>query len=98
MVEDGDWLSAEAAATYLRLPSKTIYALVKAGRLPALRFPVRIRREDLDALLDHCRIKPGELCHLNQYAGGASRGLPRISNQGLPDRRYGPRLRRTDTA
>ena len=94
----GKWLSAEDAATYLRLPLNTIYLLVNTGQLPALRFPVRIGREDLDGLVEQCRIKPGALSHLNQYAGGASRpGPPRINNSGVPDRRYGPRLRRTTT-
>ncbi len=49
-------------------------------------------------MLSLSRIKPGGLSHPNQDAGGASRGLERITNQGVPDRRYGPWLRRTDTA
>jgi len=61
VAEEGEWLDVEAAAEHVRLPVNTIYRMVRDGRLPALRFPVRIRREDLDTLLDRCRIKPGEL-------------------------------------
>lgn len=87
-------VSAEDAATYLRLPLNTIYRLVNTGRLPALRFPIRICREDLNGLLEHCRIKPGELSHLNQYAGDACRaGASRINHSGgrtgAPDRDSG---------
>lgn len=56
-----EWLDVEAAAEHVRLSRTTIYQLVHDGRLPALRFPVRIRRQDLDNILEHCRIKPGEL-------------------------------------
>ncbi|MCA1676440.1 MAG: helix-turn-helix domain-containing protein, partial [Actinobacteria bacterium] len=67
-----EWLGAEAAAAYLNLSPKTIYRLIHDGVLPAVRFPVRVRRDDLDALLDRCRVRPGELAHLNQYANGPS--------------------------
>lgn len=43
-----EWLDVEAAAEHVRLSRTTIYQLVHDGRLPALRFPVRIRRQDLD--------------------------------------------------
>lgn len=58
---NGDWLDAEAAAEYVRLPVNTIYRMVRDGRLPALRFPVRIERRHLESLLERCRIKPGVL-------------------------------------
>lgn len=43
-----------------RLPPNNVYGLIQEGKLPALRFPVRIRRRDLDTLFERCRIKPGE--------------------------------------
>jgi excisionase family DNA binding protein len=92
-VAGGDeWLDAEAAARYLGFHVNTIYQMVRDGRLPALRFPVRIRPEDLDTCLERCRIKPGELRHLNAYASGAHlSGEPPITRRGAPDRRFGPR-------
>ena len=65
---EAEWLDAEAAARYFRLPVDTIYRMVRDGQLPALRFPVRIARHDLERLPERCRIKPGELAHLNRHA------------------------------
>lgn len=90
---EGDWVDAEAAARYLDFHVNTIYQMVRDGRLPALRFPVRIRRQDLDTCLERCRIQPGELAHLNQYAGRTNVPAdPVTTRRGTPDRRYGPRL------
>lgn len=92
VAEQAEWFDVEAAARYLAFHPETIYRMIREGRLPALRHPVRIRREDLDACLERCRIKPGELAHLNPFAGGdhlaAERG---VTKAGRPDRRYGPR-------
>jgi len=97
MAAETEWMDAEAAAKYLDFHPNTIYQMVRDGRLPALRFPVRIRREDLDTVLERCRIKPGELAHLNQYARRDHLvDAPAITKAGTPDRRYGPRLARTD--
>ena len=61
-VADKDqWLDVEAAARLLDFPPNTVYRLIREGKLPALRFPVRIRRQDLDSVLERCRVKPGEL-------------------------------------
>ena len=88
-----EWLYAEAAARYLHLHPNTIYRMVREEKLPAVRFPVRIRRQDLDSVLERCRIKPGELFDLNQYASGVQlTGAAAITRRGIPDRRYGPRL------
>lgn len=72
MAEDG-WLSAKEAARYLNVSEGTIYDLIAAGKLEAMHPPVRIKRSALDACLAACRIKPGELAHLNQYATGRYR-------------------------
>jgi excisionase family DNA binding protein len=63
MTGEPEWLDVEAAARFLNLRPNTIYRLINDGQLPALRFPVRIRREDLEACLERCRILPGELAH-----------------------------------
>jgi excisionase family DNA binding protein len=63
---EAEWLNTETAGRYLNLPTTTIYRMVREGRLPALRFPVRIHRQHLDTVLERCRIKPGELAHLNR--------------------------------
>ena len=78
VAEQDEWIGVEAAARLIDLHRNTIYRLVREGRLPALKFPVRIRRQDLDDLLDRFRVKPGELAHLNAYAKGARplRGHP----------------------
>lgn len=49
------WVIPVEAATYARVNVKTIYRYIENGTLPASRFGprcVRIRREDLLALLD----------------------------------------------
>ena len=63
------YVDANTAAACLNLPLKTVYSIIESGRLPALGFPVRIHRDDLAKVIERCRIKPGELRHLNQYAG-----------------------------
>ena len=90
VAEQAEWLDVDAAARYLDFHPNTIYRMIREGRLVALRFPVRIRRGDLDACIERCRIKPGELAHLNAYAVGRGE-----TKAGRPDRRRGPRqLRR----
>ena len=92
VAERDEWLTAQEGASYVRLPLNTIYQMVRDGRLPALRFPVRIQRQHLDTLLERCRIKPGELAHLNAYAKGVLLAPePLITRAGTPDRRFGPR-------
>ncbi len=67
--ETGEYVDAKTAASRLNLPLNTIYRLIQSGKLPALRFPVRIRKDELDRVLERCRLQPGDLSHLNQYAG-----------------------------
>lgn len=64
MADEAEWLDVESAGRYVGLSTNTIYRLVREGKLPALRFPVRIERRHLDACYDQCRIRPGELSHL----------------------------------
>jgi excisionase family DNA binding protein len=69
------YLDAKTAAERLNLPLSAIYRMIESGRLPALRFPVRIHSDELAKLVDRCRIKPGELRHLNQYSGRPPSGV-----------------------
>ncbi len=92
---DDQWLDVQEAARLLHVHPNTIYRLIREARLPALRFPVRIRREDLDGVIEQCRIKPGELGHLNAYASGAHLAPAVLTTkEGRPDRRFGPRARK----
>jgi excisionase family DNA binding protein len=95
VAEQAEWLDVEAAARYLALHPSMIYRMIHEGRLAASRSPVRIRREDLDACLERCRIKPGDLAHMNAFAGGAHLAAERaVTKAGRPDRRYGRRVER----
>jgi hypothetical protein len=91
-VAEEEWVDAEAAARHLGLPTRLVYAMISAGQLPALCFPVRIRRQDLDGCLDRCRIKPCDLAHLdaNPDRRGGRRQAP-VTQRATPDRRYGRR-------
>jgi hypothetical protein len=46
--------------------------MIRDDTLPALPFPFRISRHDLDTLFERCRIKPGELLHVSQHARPSS--------------------------
>lgn len=70
---DDDWLDPAEVARLLNLPERIVYTLIEEGKVPAVRWPVRIRRSDLALCLDACRIKPGNLAHLNAYSGGTYR-------------------------
>ena len=90
VADHDEWLDVDAAARYLSLPASTIRRLIRHGQLATLRFPVRVRRQELDACLDRCRIKPGDLSYASQ--GPPRRpGDPPSTRKGVPDRRYGPR-------
>ena len=66
VADHDEWLDVDAAARYLCLPASTIRRMIRHGHLATLRFPVCIRRQELDACLDRCRIKPGDLSYASQ--------------------------------
>lgn len=68
-------MSTAEAADVLGLRTRTLYRLIDEGQLPAYRFGrvIRLRRSDLDAFIDRCRIEPGSLDHL--YPDGSCRQL-----------------------
>lgn len=72
MAED-EWIDPAEAARLLNLPERIVYTLIEEGKVPAVRWPARIRRSDLGLCLEACRIKPGDLAHLNAYSGGRYR-------------------------
>lgn len=86
-VAEEEGLDVEAAAAYLGLPARLVYAMVNAGQVPALRFPLQIRRQDLENCLERCRIRRGELAHLdlNATRRGGSRT---ITARDTPDRLF----------
>lgn len=73
LVDEDEWLDPAEAARLLKLPERIIYVLIAEGTVPAVRWPARIRRADLDLVLEACRIRPGDLAHLNAYSGGRYR-------------------------
>jgi excisionase family DNA binding protein len=72
-VAEDEWLEPAEAARLLDVPERVVYTLIQEGKLRSVRWPARILRSDLDKCLDACRIKPGDLAHLNQYSGGQYR-------------------------
>lgn len=52
--EDRAFLTIDEVLSYLRVKARTVYRLIKAGELPAIRVgrQWRIRRSDLDAWLE----------------------------------------------
>jgi hypothetical protein len=69
MAED-EWINPAEAARLLHLPERIVYTLIEEGKVHAVHWPVRIRRSDLHLCLEACRIKPGDLAHLNRYPSG----------------------------
>lgn len=76
------YLDAKTAAVRLNLPLNAIYRLIESGKLPALRFPVRIHPDELAKVVDRCRIKPGELRHLTSTSGVRRAGLRVVPLEG----------------
>ncbi len=92
MSED-EWVDLETAARRLGVAPKLVRRLVDDGELDVRRAPIRIRRSELDACLERCRIAPGALAHLDPNAGKRAdphRRAP-LTRAGRPDRRYGRR-------
>ena len=92
MADDHDeWLDVEAAGRLLSLPARTVRRLILNGAIEALRPTAMVRREALDAYLDRCRLKPGDLSFASRSKGRD--GDPPLNKAVLPDRRFGPRYR-----
>lgn len=61
-----DWLSTAEAARALGITPRTLYRFIDQGELPAYRFGrvIRLRRPEVEAFIESCRIQPGSLNHL----------------------------------
>jgi excisionase family DNA binding protein len=61
-----EWLGAPAAASLLGIRLKTLYGLINSGYVPAYKIGrvIRLRRREVMAYVEGCRIKPGTLAHL----------------------------------
>lgn len=54
------------AAGYLGITTRTLYAFIDEGQVPAYTFGrvIRLKRPDLDAFIEASRVEPGTLGHL----------------------------------
>jgi excisionase family DNA binding protein len=59
-------LGTHAAARYLGITTRTLYRMIDEGEVPAYKMGrvLRLQRAELEAYLEGCRVKPGELGHL----------------------------------
>jgi len=84
------WLDPTEAARSLRIPLGTLYRLIHERKLSARGDPLQVRRSDLAACIELCRIRPGQLAHLDPNAKVRPRPdapVP-LTAAGTPDRRY----------
>jgi len=58
---DDQALTLTKAATLLGVGEQALRAFIASGELATVGSPPRIRRRDLDAYVERCRIQPGEL-------------------------------------
>jgi excisionase family DNA binding protein len=72
-MRSNEWMSTEAAAAYIGITARTLYRFIDEGHLTAYRFGrvIRLKTEDVDAYIESCRIKPGELAHLTHWPESA---------------------------
>ena len=70
--DETEWLSTQEAARRLGITPRTLYRFIDHGELPAYRFGrvIRLKRTDVEAFIDSCRIEPGTLEHLRAEATG----------------------------
>ena len=60
------WLSTADAAKRLGVTTRTLYRFIDGGELAAYRFGrvIRLKANEVDDFIEHCRIEPGSLEHL----------------------------------
>ena len=68
-----EWMSTEQAAHHIGVTSRTLYRFIDEGDLEAYRFGrvIRLKTADVDAYIEHCKIKPGQLTHLAHWRESA---------------------------
>jgi excisionase family DNA binding protein len=63
-----EWMSSGEAADYLGIGTRTLYKFIDDDKyqLAGYKFGrvIRLKRSDLDAFIESCRIEPGTLEHL----------------------------------
>ena len=66
MAADIRWLSTAEAAKRLGITPRTLYRFIDQGDIPAYRFGrvIRLKEDEVDVFIEHCRIEPGTLEHL----------------------------------
>jgi excisionase family DNA binding protein len=72
--EEIEWLSTPAAAERLGITARTLYRFIDEGQLPAFRFGrvIRLKKADVDAYIESCRVEPGSMSHLYPETTGSS--------------------------
>lgn len=63
-----DLLDVYGVAYLLGMSPNAVYRLMRHGTLPSSGRPRQVRRNDAEAYMRRCRIQPGQLRYLNQYA------------------------------
>jgi excisionase family DNA binding protein len=61
-----EWMSSGDAADYLGIGTRTLYKFIDEDKLTGYKFGrvIRLKRSDVDAFIESCRIEPGTLEHL----------------------------------
>ena len=70
-----DWIMAPEVARLLGVQLHTVHHMIDRGDLaaevtypsgrPRTRRRIRIRRQEVNACIERCRVKPGDLAHLH---------------------------------
>jgi len=68
-----EWMSTEEAAASIGITARTLYRFIDEGDLQAYRFGrvIRLKASDVEAYIESCRIRPGELAHLAHWQESA---------------------------
>ena len=86
-MNDDHFLTTEEVLDYLQVNLRTVYRLIKAGRIPAVRVgrQWRFRKRDIDAWLESSRPTRGELDDASTDRAERSRILVVDDEQGVRD-------------
>ncbi|MDG2029255.1 MAG: helix-turn-helix domain-containing protein [Acidimicrobiales bacterium] len=71
--DDLGWLSTPGAAERLGITARTLYRFIDEGQLPAYKFGrvIRLKKDDVDAYIESCRVEPGSMAHLYPETAGS---------------------------
>src|SRR5690242_12434981 len=75
LAHDDVFLTTEEVLAYLQVNLRTVYRLIKAGKIPAVRVgrQWRFRKRDIDAWLDSQRVSPPPASAAHQVPSPAAR-------------------------